>query len=272
MTTGVVFTLAMIAAAGCGSSHPSATPEGSARPAPSVSHTVISTVIQGNGGANPEASIPNPGTGKGNPALLRALLPLPRTAGGRPSPAVLPPAVVSLPDTSLKSMYVGLRQVGSPVTGPPECQAWTAGLSTPVLARFNHSGVQLGVGLHATPGGTAPVSAAETIITGPSSVLSALADPPLPASCRAITAETSQPGGVRPLSLARAGLRSRAYEVTGTGKNPVWLWGEVVSGPGFLLEIRIPVQPAAPDSAMPARLTAITASAYQRALAALGSR
>jgi len=47
-----------------------------------------------------------------------------------------------------------------------------------VLSSFNQPGVQLGAELAMRPTGFA-----ETIITGPPSVLDALADPPLPAAC-----------------------------------------------------------------------------------------
>jgi len=271
MTTGVVFTLAMIATAGCGSSHPPGRPNDGpmSSPRPAASPSDFATVIQ-NGAPNPEDAIPNPGTGKGNPALLAALLP--RTAAGRPAAAAVSPAVVALPDTNLKSLFVGLRQVGAPVTGPPECRPWTAGLPSTVLARFNQPGVQLAVSSQAVSSGPDPTGFAESVITGPPAVLAAVVGPVPPASCRAITAQTSQPGGVRPLAIAAHGLRARAYEVTGSGKTPVWIWGEVVRGPGFLVEIRIPVQSAVPAAAMPARLPAITARAYQRVLAALDGR
>ena len=43
-------------------------------------------------------------------------------------------------------------------------------------------------------------------------------------------------------------VSARAFKVTGTGKVPVWMWAEVIQGRGFLLEIRIPIQPSgAPD-------------------------
>ena len=67
------------------------------------------------GGPNPEAAIPNPGTGPGNPLLLRALLP--QSSSGRESALLLPPAVVALPDRDLRSLFIALRQYASPDPG-----------------------------------------------------------------------------------------------------------------------------------------------------------
>lgn len=106
------------------------------------------------------------------------------------------------------------------------------------------------------------------IITGPPSVLSAM-DSPLSSACRTIASQP-HPGGVRPLGASAPGpgsRRVRAFEVTGTGKVPVWQWAEVIRGPGFLLEIRIPDQSADADPG--AALATITASAYSRAAAVL---
>ena len=73
---------------------------------------------------------------------------------------------------------------------------------------------------------------------------------------------------VQPAGRAAGGaVSARAFEVTGTGKFPVWTWAEVIRGRGFLMEIRIPNQSANPDPG--AALTTIAASAYARAAALL---
>jgi hypothetical protein len=132
-----------------------------------------------------------------------------------------------------------------------------------VLSSFNQPGVQLGAEL-----AMRPIGFAETIITGPPSVLDALADPPLPAACRAI-ATPHYSGGVKPVAATVPGaVTARAFEVTGTGKFPVWIWAEVIQGENFVLEIRAPVQSANRDPG--AALSTIAANAYQRAATVLG--
>jgi hypothetical protein len=80
--------------------------------------------------------------------------------------------------------------------------------------------------------------------------------------------DTRDGGGHRRSERARPGsLRAQAFEVTGTGPVPVWQWAEVVRGPDFLLEIRIPNQSADADPG--AKLTTITAPAYRRAATVL---
>ena len=126
-----------------------------------------------------------------------------------------PPGVVALPDRDLRSVFIGLRQYGSPVVGPQACDGWTAGLSAVVLSSFNQPGVQLGV-----ERGMQTPTFAETIITGPPSVLDALTDPPLPIACRDITTPHYS-GGVKPIAATVPGaVSARAFEVTGTGKVP----------------------------------------------------
>jgi hypothetical protein len=228
--------------------------------APSVSSfaTIVGMPV---GGPNPEATIPNPGTGTGNPLLVRALLPQPATLG-RLAAILLPPGVIALPDRNPQSLYIGLRQVGTPVVGPSACDGWTAGLSTEVLSRFNQSGVQLGVEENVLAPADAPLFA-ETIITGPPPVLDALGDPPLPASCRDITTPHYS-GGVKPVAATVPGaVSARAFAVTGPGKDPVWQWAEVIQGQNFVVEISIPVQAAQSDP--PTSLTEISATAYRRA-------
>jgi hypothetical protein len=219
------------------------------------------------GGPNPEAAIPNPGTGAGNPRLVRALLP--QSPPGRAAAFLLPPAVVALPDRDLRSLFIGLRQYASPVVGPQACDGWTAGLSTVVVSSFNRPGVQLGVTEQSVPTQAGLPMFSEAIITGPPSVLDALANPPLPAACRAITTP-QYAGGVKPTTVPAPGpgvVSAQAFKVTGTGKFPVWTWAEVIKGRGFLLEIRIPNQSAKPDPG--AALTTIAANAYHRAATVL---
>jgi hypothetical protein len=98
-------------------------------------------------------------------------------------------------------------------------------------------------------------------------VLGALADPSLPAACRNITTPP-YPGGVRPGAVtAPDAVGERIFEITGTGKFPVWQWAEVIQGKGFLLEIRIPNQSGDPEPGT--ALPAIAANAYHHAAAIL---
>jgi hypothetical protein len=253
--------------AGC-AARPAGAPAGGAPASPAGESTpsVFSSIMEmPAGGPNPEATIPNPGTGAGNPLLTRALLP--QSAPGREAALRLQPAVVALPDRNPRSPFIGLRQYASPVAGPRACAEWTAGLSSAVVRDFNQPGVQLGVETSTqSPDGQPTFS--ETIVTAPPDVLSALADPPLPTACRNITG-ASYPGGVKPGTVtATDAAGARIFEITGTGKFPVWQWAEVMQGKGFLLEIRIPNQSddPAPETALPA----IAANAYHRAAAILG--
>ena len=235
---------------------------------PSPSEFASAAVVPA-GSPNPQAAIPNPGTGTGDPRLVAALLP--QSASGHLRAFLLPPAVVALPDRDRRSPFIPLRQYSAAVTGPPECAGWTAGLWLEVVTSFNQAGVELAVTRQSVPAPSGWPMFSEAIITGPPAVLGSLADPAVPAGCRTITSQTAYPGGVRTLAAARAGLGSRAFEVTGTGKFPVWTWAEVVRCPGFVLEVRIPVQSGAPGSDPGASLASITAAAYQRAIMTLGS-
>jgi hypothetical protein len=151
--------------------------------------------------------------------------------------------------------------------GPKACDGWTAGLWVLTVTSFNRPGVQLAVTEQSVPTPAGLPSFLEAIITGPPSVLGAM-DSPLPPDCRTIGGQP-YPGGVRVISASPGpGSRhARAFEVTGTGKVPVWQWAEVVRGPDFLLEIRIPDQSAVADPF--AALATITGSAYGRAAAVL---
>jgi hypothetical protein len=226
-------------------------------------------------GQNPMTAIPNPGTGAGNPLLVRALLP--HSSSGLGAAFLVPAGVVALPDRDRRSLFIGLRQFSSPVIGPQVCDGWTAGLWTVVTSSYNRAGVQLAISEEGVPTQAGLPLFSEALISGPASVISALANPPLPAACRDITTP-SYSGGVKPVAAAAPdpgpGLRAvsaRAFEVTGTGKFPVWQWVEVIQGRGFLLEIRIPDQsgvskiPADPGAA----LATIAANAYRRAAAIL---
>ncbi|MDX6343032.1 MAG: hypothetical protein QOH87_3170 [Trebonia sp.] len=242
---------------------PASSAASAANVTPSVSSS-MSIMVMPAGGPNPEATIPDPGTGPGNPLLAGALLPL--SAPRRLAAMLLSPGIVALPDRDLRSVFIGLRQYGSPVVGPRACDGWTAGLSAVVLSSFNQPGVQLAV-----ERGMETPAFAETIITGPPPVLAALTDPPLPAACRDITTPHYS-GGVQPIAATVPGaVSARAFEVTGTGKVPVWMWAEVIQGRGFLLEIRIPIQSSAsPDPEQ--ALTEAATNAYQRAATVLASQ
>ena len=287
MRHGLRAFLAVIAAtalvAGCGVARaPAGTAPAASKPAasplprPTESMTAFAWAA---GGANPYASIPDPGTGTGDPRLVAALLP--QAADDSFDP---PPAVVAMPDTDRRSMFIGLRQMGTPVAAPPECDGWYDGLWAVVVSRFNVRGVQLAVTRVSPP--LAPIfreriahparksaSAAsgspaftEAIITGPPAILRSLAGPVPPAACRVIAGAGADSGGIRPLTVPRIGLASWAYEVTGTGKFPVWQWVAVVRGPGFLLEVCIPIQEPAPKQNPETLLPRLAAAAYQRAL------
>jgi hypothetical protein len=275
MATVISVVPILIAVAGCAARAPGSPADtGAASPADSASADATpsryATVVGiPAGGQNPQAAIPNPGTGTGDPRLVQALLP--QSSSGREAAFLLPPAVVALPDRDRESLFIGLRQYSSPVTGPQACNGWASGLWTVAVASFNLPGVQLAVTEQAVPTTSGLPSFSEAIITGSPSVLGAIGDPPLPAECRAIT---SQPysGGVKPIAATRPGPgspRTRAFEITGTGRVPVWQWAEVVQGPGFLLEIRIPNQAANADPG--AALAKITVAAYRRAAAFLAS-
>ena len=248
--------------AGCAARPPGAPAGGApASPAGESTPSVFTTIMEmPAGGPN---AIPNPGTGAGNPLLARALLP--QSAPGREAALLLQPAVVALPDRDLHSLFIGLRQYASPVAGPRACDEWTAGLSTAVLGNFNLPGVQLGIEESTQPPDGQPMFS-ETIVTAPPPVLGALADPSLPAVCRNITTPP-YPGGVKPGRVAAHAVDERIFEITGTGKFPVWQWAEVIQGKGFLLEIRIPNQSGDPEPGT--ALPAIAANAYHRAAAIL---
>ena len=252
--------------AGCAVRRPSVPAEGApASPAGQSTPSVFDSVMEmPKGGPNPEATIPNPGAGAGNPLLARALLP--QSARGGEMAILLPPAVVVLPARDLHSLFIGLRQYASPVAGPRACGEWTAGLSNAVLSDFNLPGVQLGIEKSTQPPDGQPMFS-ETIVTAPPAVLDALADPPLPSACRDITTPP-YPGGVRPGAVtAPDAVGARIFEITGTGKFPVWQWAEVIQGKGFLLEIRIPNQSGDPEPGT--ALPAIAANAYHHASAIL---
>jgi hypothetical protein len=259
-----------VAIAGCASPRSGSPGSGAPQARPSESAFATIYAVSGNGGTsagaapvNPEAAIPNPGTGAGDPRLTQALLP--QSAAARQRLALLPPAVVAMPDRDRESLFIPLRQTADPVVGPPDCAEWTAGLWSEVVTRFNVPGVQLAVDQEPKPAHADWPQYAEAIITGPAPVLDSLADPVVPAACRAISSPPGYPGGVRPLAAAGLGQGSRAFEVTGTGKVRVWVAAEVVRGPGFVLEVRIPFQVSPPGNDPAAWLGDITAAAYQRA-------
>lgn len=263
-TGAVLVLLSMtVAIAGCASHTPRAAgsrdPAAAAQPSPSM----FATIITGRAGTAPGTDIPNPGTGAGDPRLVQALMP--QSASGSYRALSLPPAVIAMPVRDRGSFFIPLRQSGAPVTGPPECQRLTAGLWFDVVTRFNVPGVQLAV----TTQTSGSPAFSEAIATGPSRVLDSLADPGLPPGCRTITSQTEYRGGVRPLPATRVGVRSWAFEVTGTGGVPIWEWAEVVRGPGFVLELQIPRQSPTPAVDPGISLGALTGAAYRHAAAVL---
>lgn len=272
MATVISVVPILIAVAGCAVRAPDTgadSPVGGAPTADAAPSRYATMTVIPAGGRNPQAAVPNPGTGTGDPRLVRALLP--QSSSGREAAFLLPPAVVAMPDRDRESLFIGLRQYSSPVTGPQACDAWTSGLWSVAVTSFSLPGVQLAVTEQAMPTTSGLPSFSEAIITGPPSVLDAMGDRPLPAECRAITSQP-YPGGVKPIAATRpdpGSPRTQAFEITGTGKVPVWQWAEVVQGPGFLLEIRIPNQAANADPG--AALAKITTAAYRRAAASLAS-
>jgi hypothetical protein len=241
---------------GCGT--PGSDPA-AATPSPSASRFVSADAI-GDGQSNTLTSIPNPGSGAGDPALLRALVP--QTTYSRLS---LPAGLITMPDRDRQSLYIPLRQFSSPVTGPDPCLGWTAGMWSEVVTDFNQPGVELAV-TEITP--TDEPEYSEAIITGPAGVLDRVADGQIPLACRGeLTGNAAYPGSIRVLSTPGAGLGARAFEITGTRAFRIWAWVSVVRGPGFVVEIRIPDQSL--DATAGTALPVITAAAYRRALAAL---
>lgn len=257
--TGVALVLVSMTVAIAGCASRTRDPAAAARPSPSV----FATVIMGQAGTVPGAGIPNPGTGAGDPRLIQALLPQSRSVSYRAFP--LPPAVVAMPVRTRQSLFIPLRQSADAVVGPPECQRLTAGLWTEVVTRFNVAGVQLAI----TTQPASDPAFSETIITAPPQVLDSLADPALPPSCRTITSQTEYSGGVRSLPVTRVGQQSWAFEVTGTGKVPVWEWAEVVRGPGWVLEVQIPRQTPSAETGQEKSLAALAGAAYRRAVSVL---
>lgn len=171
----------LIAIAGCaarGPGRPGAT--GAASPGASAAATAKPSIYSTMeaipaGGQNPQAAIPNPGTGTGDPLLVRALPP--QSSSRRAVVLLLPPAVVALPDRDRSSLFIGLRQYSSPVIGPQVCDGWTAGLWMLAVTSFNQPGVQLAVTEQSVPTPADLPSFSEAIITGPPSVLNAMDSP-----------------------------------------------------------------------------------------------
>ena len=272
MRIAAAVTLVLTAAAaiaGCAS--PRSAGRASGAPAPRPSESAFATVfhISANagspaGGVNPQAAIANPGTGAGDPRLLRALLP--QSAAARYRIALLSPAVVAMPDRDPRSLFIPLRQTADPIAGPPQCAEWTAGLWSKVVTSFNVPGVQLAVDQELVPAHADWPAYSEAIVTGPAQVLDSLAGPDPPAACRTIAGQPgTYSGGIRSLTATALSLGSRAFEVTGTGNVQVWVAAEVVRGPGFVLEVRIPFQVSSQGHDPAAWLGDITAAACQRA-------
>jgi hypothetical protein len=215
-------------------------------------------------------AVPNPGTGRADPRVAAALL-----TRFQDSVAArdLPGAVVAMPVLDRASMYIGLRQVSSPLDGGRPCAPWTAGLWRGVLDA-NTRGVQLGVTefnamtAESVLRGRRPANPlvfSEAIITG-----APPADPNIPPQCAHLPSIGHETGDIQPLSVPPAGDRSWAYRVTGSGEIPIWQWVEVVQTRRYLLEIRIPNQAPLPKTRPEELLPKIAQAACAKADAALG--
>jgi hypothetical protein len=209
--------------------------------------------------------LPNPGAGRADPRVAAALL-------TRFQDSVvardLPGAVVAMPVVDRASLFIGIRQVSSPLDGGRTCANWTAGLWRGVLDA-NTRGVQLGVtelnAVSATSRHPAhPLTFSEALITG-----APPAEPDVPRQCAHLPGLGHETGDIQPLSVPPAGNRSWAYRVTGSGQIPVWQWVEVVRTRRYLLEIRIPNQAPAPTTPPEELLPQIVQAACAKADAAL---
>ncbi|MGI8331570.1 hypothetical protein ACRYCC_16525 [Actinomadura scrupuli] len=132
-----VTAVVLVLAVGCGGVRAgTAAPRASGtagHPGPTLRATVM--------GPGQGREMPNPG-GAGDPRLTSALLT--RFEDSRESPD-LPGATVAMPAAAQGSMFIPMRQVSSPLGGPPECVRWTSGVAFAVLSDFNTRGVQLAV-------------------------------------------------------------------------------------------------------------------------------
>ena len=218
------------------------------------------------GWAEPAGRNPNPGTGTGDPLLVRALLP--QSSSGREAVFLLPPAVVALPDRDRSSLFIGLRQYSSPVIGPQVCASWTAGLWMLAVTSFNRP--RRAAGGHRAERADArgpavvlggdhrrPAFGAQRHGLAAALGLSHHRQPALLGRCQADRRQRARSGS----------RRVQAFEVTGTGKVPLWQWAEVVPGAGLPPGDPDPDQSADADPG--AALATITASAYSRAAAVL---
>ncbi|MEU7689788.1 hypothetical protein OHB01_13565 [Microbispora hainanensis] len=248
---------AIAAAASRASARPSSTP--------SVEQVFEAEVVK----KGRPLSVANPGSGPGDPRLLRALL---VDYQGVHESITRPGAVVALPAAADDaSAFLALRQAAGASAGASTCQRVAEGSWRVVLRDFNRPGVQIAAALlSAMSDGAWRRSAefSETIVTGPAPMLTGLGDPAAMDSCRTFLGEEGNPFRVRSISVPRLGTRSWAFRVM-EGKS-VTQWVEVVRTPRYVLEVRIPKQLPAPRTDPAVLLPRITEAAYARAEAALG--
>ncbi|GAA4203627.1 hypothetical protein [Microbispora amethystogenes] len=234
-------------------------------PAPSVEHYFEGRVLP----KGQSISVPNPGSGPGDPRLGHALL-----VGykGFAESVVTPGAVVALPAAvDSASEFISLRQAAGASPETSTCERWASGSWRVALRDFNRPGVRIAATLlSATREGAWKRSAefSETILTGPASMLSGLGDPAEMGSCRTFPSEQGYWMHVEPFSVPRLGLRSWAFRVL-EGKS-VRQWAEVVRTPRYVLEIRISTQWPEPRVDPAVLLPKIAEAGYARAEAALG--
>ncbi|MEU8058798.1 hypothetical protein [Microbispora bryophytorum] len=214
------------------------------------------------------SSLPNPGSGPGDPRLRQALL---VDYQGVYESITKPSAVVALPAVEGRAVqFISPPKAVELFHASHVCRRWNEGSWRVVLRDFNQRGVQIAATRLRTTADEAweqPAEFSETIVTGPAPMLSTLGDPAAMASCRKFSSAFGRSMSVRPFAVPPLGTRSWAFLVL-EGKS-VWQWAEVVQTPRYLLEIRIPNQFPKPRTDPAVLLPRIAAAAYDRAEAAL---
>ncbi|WP_030506869.1 hypothetical protein [Microbispora rosea] len=214
------------------------------------------------------SSLPNPGSGPGDPLLRQALLVNFEGAG---EPITRPGVVVALPAAEGRAVeFISPPRAAELFHASSVCTRWNEGSWRVVLRDFNRHGVQIAATrLRATVDEAWERSAefSETIVTGPAPMLSTLGDPAAMASCRKFSSAFGRSMSVRPIPVPPLGTRSWAFRVM-EGKS-VTQWVEVVRTPRYVLEVRIPNQWPRPRTDPAVLLPRIAEAAYARAEAAL---